>query len=185
MGSFLHVSFPTRVSILTSIFYGFRVLAWRRHQEAGSEQCVSGRASDTRQASTGDSSILKVTSTDMCALVEKTLPSSGASGKMLTSHLQQCQTQLRERNVSGRTRMGPALVTSCKIFVPDTVFTCGEVEEDFLGSLGFQHQPPPTHGEHPRREAGRAGEPLTLGKGITNAANVAKPSVRSTNSQST
>ncbi|XP_052512862.1 zinc finger protein 154-like [Budorcas taxicolor] len=99
-----------------------------------------------------DSSILKaVTSTDVCALVEKTLPSSGASGKILTSHLQQCQTQLSGEKRLRKDEKGALLVTSCKIFVPDTVFTCGEVEEDFLGSLGFLQHQPSHDGEHPRR----------------------------------
>ncbi|XDA83957.1 hypothetical protein R6Z07F_013808 [Ovis aries] len=96
-------------------------------EEAGSEQCVSAEQVTRDRHPRVDSSILKaVTSTDMCALVEKTLPSSGASGKMLTSHLQQCQTQLSGEKRLRKDENGALLVTSCKIFVPDTVFTCGE-----------------------------------------------------------
>ena len=121
-------------------------------EEAGSEQCVSAEQVTRDRNPRVDSSILKaVTSTDVCALVEKTLPSSGASGKMLTSHLQQCQTQLSGEKRLRKDENGALLVTSCKIFVPDTVFTCGEVEEDFLGSLGFLQHQPSHDGEHPRR----------------------------------
>ena len=121
-------------------------------EEASSEQCVSAEQVTRDRNPQVDPCILKaVTSTDMCALMEKTLPSSGASGKMLTSHLQQHQTQLSGEKHLRRDENGALLVTSCKIFVPDTVFTCGEVEEDFLSSLGFLQHQPPHDGEHPHR----------------------------------
>lgn len=127
-------------------------------EEARSDQCVSVERVTRDRNPQVDSSVLKaVTPTDMCTLVEKALPSSGASGKMLTSHLQQRQTQPSAEKRLRRDESGALLVTSCKIFVPDTVFTCGAVEQDFLGSLGFLQHQPSHDGEHPDRSGQRRG----------------------------
>ncbi|XP_059941018.1 zinc finger protein 501-like [Mesoplodon densirostris] len=135
-------------------------------EEAASEQCVSVELVTQDRNPNPDPSILKTLTLDMGALVEKVVlylaehqgvhpglkpSSSGACGKMFTSHLQQHQKQPSGEKHLRSEENGDLLLTSCKVFLPDNMFTCREVEKAFLGSLGFPQQQPSHDGEHPGR----------------------------------
>ena len=124
------------------------------------------RTSGTSQEPKAGPSFLKTLTSDTYALVAKdalflaehqgvypgpkqSFP--GACRKMFTSHLQQHQKQLRGEKQLRREENGTMLVTSCQVLVSDNMFTCREVEKDFLGSLGFLQHQPTCNGEHPRR----------------------------------
>uniref|UniRef100_A0A8C0DEF7 Zinc finger protein 549 n=1 Tax=Balaenoptera musculus TaxID=9771 RepID=A0A8C0DEF7_BALMU len=147
-------------------------------EEAASEQCVSVELVTQDRNPNPDPSILKTLTSDTGALVEKDVlylaehqgvhpvlkpSSSGACGKMFTSHLQQHQKQpIGEKHLRSEEN-GALLVTSCKVFLPVNMFTCGEVEKAFLGSLGFPPHQPSHYGEHPgtsrqSREVSHPGE---------------------------
>ncbi|XP_007175560.2 zinc finger protein 883-like isoform X1 [Balaenoptera acutorostrata] len=147
-------------------------------EEAASEQCVSVELVTQDRNPNPDLSILKTLTSETGALVEKDVlyladhqevhpglkpSSSGACGKMFTSHLQQHQKHpIGEKHLRSEEN-GALLVTSCKVFLPDNMFTCGEVEKAFLGSLGFPQHQPSHYGEHPgtsrqSREVSHPGE---------------------------
>ncbi|XP_061242508.1 zinc finger protein 552-like [Bos javanicus] len=77
-----------------------------------------------------------------------------------------------------------ALVERDVLYLADTVLRRREIEKTFLGSLGFLQHHSSHDGEHPCRSRQRREAPPALGRAITGAANVAKPSGRSTNSRS-
>ncbi|XP_064346001.1 zinc finger protein 773 isoform X2 [Camelus dromedarius] len=131
-----------------------------------SEQGVSVEQVTQARSPKPDPSILKTLTSDTCVLVEKDVsylaehqgvppglepPSPGASGEMFSSYLEQHQKQPSgEKHLTGEGSRA-LLVTGCRARVSDSMFTCREVEKDFLGTLDFLQHQPSHSGEHPRR----------------------------------
>ncbi|XP_032341349.1 zinc finger protein 260-like isoform X2 [Camelus ferus] len=131
-----------------------------------SEQGVSVEQVTQARSPKPDPSILKTLTSDTCVLVEKDVsylaehqgvppglepPSPGASGEMFSSYLEPHQKQPRgEKHLTGEGSRA-LLVTGCRARVCDSMFTCREVEKDFLGTLDFLQHQPSHSGEHPRR----------------------------------
>ncbi|XP_047647905.1 zinc finger protein 549-like [Phacochoerus africanus] len=148
--------------------YGPHTDCWHggEAEEAIPEQCVFIEQVAQARNPKLEPSFLKTLTSDTYALVAKDalflaehqgvypgLKQSfpGACQKMFTSHLQQHQKQLRGEKQLRREENGTMLVTSCQVLVSDNMFTCREVEKDFLGSLDFLQHQPTRNGEHPRR----------------------------------